>query len=364
VKTCVVLLLSFASVCFAAKESSSDKTNALQMLREERFADLEKLVAEASKEPSRFYGGYSRLSWLHSYLSDLPRSAPDKDWDIHIRKLQQWKMDFPLSAYPAITLGNTYIHYAWKARGGDYASKVPREASGAFAERLGKARKFLEAAEGLPTKDPELYRALLWVGIGEGWDRPAMEAAFQNGVRIDRDYLPLYYAKAAYLLPRWHGKPGEWETFATQVANARGGAEGDVLYFAIANSQSWSEAENFFKNTGFSYERIKRAFQPALDRSPQKAAETNLCAWYACIADDRATAQTYFASIGDQPELSVWDNTQKFARWKQWAFQRNQAPQLLPESESSSFNYRWVYRVGAFLLVAVLAAVTKRLRES
>jgi hypothetical protein len=326
-------LVSFRA--FSAEPESAEKTKLMGLLADGRYSDLEDYATAAIKEPFAFHSGHPRSARMHDYLGDLPREEPERVWEQHLQRLGAWSKEFPESTTPRIMIGNTYINYAWKARGGGWASSVGSAAWKLFGERLAKARLYLEAAEKLSGKDPELYAALLEVAVGQGWRRPEMEAAFNKGININSNYLPLYRQKARYLLPRWHGKRGDWEAFATEAANARGGEEGDVLYTTIAVSQAWTEGDQFFKNTEFSYERIKRGFEGAVARFPSNG-QTNCYAWIACIANDRETAGRLFRVIGASWEPSGWDDRQTFIRWQSWALGNGvrtvRAPASLPKT--------------------------------
>jgi len=305
--------------CFAADQDEADKVEVQRLLAEKRYVDLDAYVTEAAKHQPPFYGGRSRLAKIYRHLSELDKKSPDRIWEEHIGKVEAWSAQFPSSVIPRIVLGCTWTHYAWKARGGGWANSVGKSAWQLFGDRLAKARQILESAEKLPGKDPELYDALLWVAIGQGWSRAEMEAAFDKGIKINPNYFFLYETKARYLLPRWHGKPGDWEAFATQAADARGGEDGDLLYLVIACSQAWTEDEQLFRNTEISYQRMQRGWEAALRRSPYKEAATNCYARYACFANDRPTASRLFQSMGSAWDSSAWEDRQTFVRWKNWA---------------------------------------------
>ena len=340
-KACALWLLILLGTvpCFAADPHAADKAEVLRLLAEKRYVDLDAYVTEAAKHQPPFYGeGDSRLSKIYRHLSELDDKSPNRVWEEHIGKVEEWSAQFSSSVVPQIVLGSTWVNYAWKARGGDWASAVGKSSWKLFGERLAKARQILESAEKLPGKDPELYNALLWVAIGQGWSRPEMEAAFNKGIRINPNYFFLYETKARYLLPRWHGKPGDWERFATQAADARGGEDGDLLYLVIACSQAWTEDEQLFRNTDISYQRMQRGWEASLRRSWRKETATNCYARYACFANDRPTAKRLFQSLGPAWDPDAWEDRQTFVRWKNWALGNGvrtvSKPAALPEGGS------------------------------
>jgi len=302
------------------------KQQVLEMVNEDRFDELEKLTSELRGKKLEFYNGFSDLSRVYGYLEGVSRKADDAAWQQYIGKLEAWSKAYPDSPTPRIALGNVYISYAWKARGGGYANTVGDEGWRLFGERLDKAREYLDAAGKIPVKDAEVYRALIVVVMGQGGSRKDMEAVFQKGIELEPNYQQLYEAKAYYLLPRWHGRQGEWEAFVLEAADARGGEEGDILYMAIARSQAWSEGADFFRNTRISYGHMKRGFEASLRRNPEYVWEMNSYCYFACIAGDRATAKQLFQKINGRWEQEVWSKQDLFQQWQNWATNNGRVP--------------------------------------
>lgn len=321
-KVCVHwLLFALAVISCLADPYEADKAEIQRLLDQKRYADLQAYATAAAKHQPPFYGGRPILAKVYQHLSELDDKEPNRVWEEHIAKIEAWSAKYPSSIIPRIVLASAWIHYAWKERGGGWANSVSKPAWKVFADRLAKARQILESAEKLPEKDPELYNCLLRVAIGQGWNRPDMEAAFNKGIRLNPNYLSLYETKARYLLPRWYGRPGDWEAFAAQAADARGGEDGDLLYLVIACSQAWTEEEDFFKNTDFSYQRMQRGLEASLRRSPYKRAATNSYARFACFANDRPTAKRLFQSMGPTWETNCWEDRKTFVRWNNWALE-------------------------------------------
>ena len=304
----------------------------VDMLWHERFDDLEQITSELRKEQLSFYAGYSKLSRVYGYFDGPGRKADDSVWKDYISKLEKWAEAYPQSPTPLAALGNTYIEWAWKARGGGFADSVKEQEWKLFGERLDNARRFLQAADKLPTKDPEVYRALIVVAMGLGWPNEQMEAVFKIGVETEPNYLQLYHAKAYYLLPRWHGEPGDWEAFAREASDARGGEEGDILYMSIARSQAWSEGAEFFRATRISYARMKRGFEASLRRYPNYVWEMNSFCYFACVAGDRETAKNLFNKINGRWEKDVWGQNDSFVQWQNWATHNGRAPAVATPS--------------------------------
>lgn len=324
----LTFIIFFAALLqlFAAELPSRDAV--LRMVYNGQFDQLEKLTGELRTQKLEFYNGYSQLSVFDGYLVGFSSSTEDCKWEEYVEKLKAWSDAYPKSSTPLIALGNTYKNWAWKARGSGWASEVTDQGGRLFKERLYKARENLEAADKLAVKDPELYNAMILIAIGQGWPKDKMDAAFQKGVKLEPNYLKLYESKAYFLLPRWYGKPGEWEAFAEEAANARGGNDDDILYMSIARSQACFDREDFFKNTSISYKRMQRGFETSLKRYPNYTWEMNSYCYFACIADDRKTAEKLFRKINGQWEKDIWWNENNFKQWEQWGLRDGVRPSI------------------------------------
>lgn len=359
--TSIVLTICFWPQLSSAAQAPS-RDDVLQMVYSEQFDPLEKLVADLRTQKSEFYNGRSQLAIFDSYLVGFSDTTSDDKWEEYIQKLKDWSAAHPESPTPLIALGNTYKNWAWKARGGGWASSVTEDNWHLFGDRLEEGRKYLDQADQLAIKDPELYNAMIWIGIGQGWSKDEIETVFKKGVELDPNDLQLYESKANYLLPRWHGSPGEWEAFAAEAADARGGDEGDILYMDIARSQAWSEGGDFFNNTSISYKRMQRGFEASLKRYPNYTWEMNSYCYFACVADDRDTARKLFKEINGQAEMTIWHNESYFKQWEQWALDKGNSPASANSTTQISTPnlikfFLIVIGIGAGLLITIVVII-------
>jgi hypothetical protein len=166
---------------------------------------------------------------------------------------------------------------------------------------------------------------------------------------------------AYYLLPGWRGKPGDWEAFAAEAADARGGEEGDMLYMIIARSRASTEGQSFFSNTQISYPRMKRGFEASMTRHPAYVYDFNSFCYFACIAGDRATAKTLFDKIGGKWEVKIWKQESQFQIWQTWAYQGGPKPQASTRYVSASHaeasrRIKLVLAIGGAIWVLLLTA--------
>jgi hypothetical protein len=278
------------------------------------FAKLEKITGRLREARTGFYNGWPPL---HTFYNQLSFSTPDDSvWQRYIGSFSRWQDAFPESPTPRIALANLYREYAWQARGSGWSNSVTEEGARLFGERLATAQGILEEARSLKTRDAEACFCLLIVARGLGLPRSVVDDALNEGLSINPDYTPLYAAEATYLLPRWCGQPGDWEAFASQAADKRGGDDGDLLYMFIVRSVAFAEGANLFKNTNASYPRMKKGFLVSRSRYPKNAWELNSFCYFASIAGDAPTATALFKQIGDHYEGEVWGNAKDFDFWR------------------------------------------------
>lgn len=294
---------------------SRDET--FNLLDTENFASLEKISTALRAARTGFYNGWPLI---YDFYGNLAFDTPDdKVWSRYIGLLKKWQAAYPESPTPRIALASLYKDYAWQARGSGYANTVTAEGSRLFEERLKAAQAILEEVTAMKVQDAEAYYMLLIVAKGLGLPRGQMEDAFNRGVGIDPDFTPLYAAKAEYLLPRWYGAEGDWETFAKEAADRRGGKDGDILYLFIVRTEAYTGGDDLFKDSRLSYERMKRGFLESRLRYPRNNYDLNSYCYFASIAGDKPTAAGLFSEIGENYNEETWGSRENFAKWRKWA---------------------------------------------
>jgi hypothetical protein len=184
------------------------------LVQRAEYDQLESRADAYRTNKPRFTNSFLKLRAFYSAFLDYPVDRDDTQWMQFIQSIENWVKRKPESVTARIALAQAYRRYAWKARGGGFASTVTPEAYRVMQERLAVARQVLDEAKLLPQKCPGWYGAALSLALGTEMTRRNYDSLFADAVRTVPDYDAIYDYTAYYLLPRWYGQPGEWQSFA------------------------------------------------------------------------------------------------------------------------------------------------------
>lgn len=297
----------------------------LRLLEEKKYDELEKIAGPLRKNKTKFRNGDSMLFEFYNGLSnadtELERSVTDADWQKRLRQIEAWQKAKPKSITPRIALAMCYDSYGSFARGHGWASTVSDKNMQLFHQRNEKARAILLKAEKeIAERDPAMYSTLLATAIGLGVPRPTFKLWVSKAVEIDPTYMPTFYAATLFLLPRWHGFPGELEKFAEEMAEKTKKECGLMVYTAIVRKTSWYHTRKTFEDFEFSWEKTRRGFRDFEKKYPGARDHYDRFCYLACLSGDRKTAQQQFQRIGDGYRINQWGYQNRYRRW-QAAFQ-------------------------------------------
>lgn len=164
-----------------------------------------------------FYGCFDYGDW-----NDHP------EWDRFFGQLDQWETTYPKSPHVLIARAEALTSHAWAARGNGYADTVKTDGWRLFGERLQAASTALDKAQALGAENyPGYWSARLTVALGQNAPAKSTLQLAETALNRFPDDAELYGKVCVYLLPRWHGAPGQWEGWLkNQATHARWGAEG------------------------------------------------------------------------------------------------------------------------------------------
>lgn len=300
------------------KESETFTDEVYGLIRNQDFAGLDTMAADLRTSKARFEkGGGWKIHSLYS-LSASPNGNADADWLARIDFLKSWKATTQSIAARA-SLADAYISYAWEARGQGAAAEVSPNAWPVFNERMKMAAAEIEEANMLEERCYGFFEVLLRLGRGGGMDRSQFEKAFQKSIDYDPTYRYFYTEKAQYLLPRWHGRPGELADFAESLVETQGEAEGLKLYYLIvATLRDYKHDNDLFKETGLSWKKTKKGFvQYEKDHGITRFRLNEFAALAWTAKDPQAACNTHRRLTGkDDFEASIWKSREAFEQRK------------------------------------------------
>lgn len=169
--------------------------------------------------------GEWKLTSFYTAVGAAPAQPAADFYSVRIERLEAWAQAKPESPTPLIARAKLLRDYAWNARSGKVADKVPESAWSLFFDRLGQARSALDRARqlsGSPARCPYWFDMMMVVALGQQWPRAEYDRLFAEATATYPDYPQFYFHKAYFLLPRWHGEPGELRQFAHEVRERRG----------------------------------------------------------------------------------------------------------------------------------------------
>src|SRR5688572_4629080 len=197
----------------------------LSRLRHHQFEDTDKFADDVRETRARFPGGGWKLFEIYDQTNE-PSAGSDvteEEWQAHLKLFEEWIAKYPDSPTARAGYADTWVRYAWHARGAGTAKGLTPTQKKLFAERLKRAKEVADEALSLGMHCPHLYSVLLSVGQGEGWSREEYDQVFEAAIASEPLYRSFYHKKGSYLLPRWHGHDGDWQDFAEESADRLGG---------------------------------------------------------------------------------------------------------------------------------------------
>jgi len=275
-----------------------------QLLKQEKFADLDCIADAARKGKARFSGGAWKLANFHSGLdSPRPGHATQEDWSQHLDLIERWSSQNPRSITARIALAESYVSFAWNARGEGNSDSVTESGWKLFGERMEKAKTILDDISAT-RNDPEWYLAMQLVAQGQSWDLSRATALYQQAAAFEPGFQSYYRVYADYLQPKWSGEEGDPARFAEAAANQVGGDSGDILYFLISEGILCGCRESEFGH--FSWSRLQKGFAALEKKYGTSMISVNAFALMASKSGDWIAADPAFKRIGENWNKDLW----------------------------------------------------------
>jgi hypothetical protein len=292
-----------------------------QLLNNRDYRGLDLLADKLRADKQTFAPGTLPIEFFFSWFGDLRKGLTAEECELHIQSLRDWFTADPDSITPRIALAEGLLAYAWQARGHEFADKVTEEGWRLFNERVTEARRILNAAERMTGKCQIFFEARLRVALMDGTSRERYDRYFEEAVRAFPAYQGFYMKRTNYLLPRWHGEPGEWEAFTAASADRIGGEEGDIFYARIVwNMRNSGVYDNIFEDSKAQWPRTQRGFEAICRRYPESVAAASEYCDMSGLARARDVTKHLFARLDNRVDLTVWRTVERWEQARRWAF--------------------------------------------
>jgi hypothetical protein len=293
-----------------AEAQSAYKESIQQALRDKKFQELEDLAAELrAGQGLRFTDGRWKLAAFYDTTSK------EKDILERLALLDEWKKAMPKSIAEPVARANLMTDYAWVARGSGYANTVTEIGWKLMHERLETAREVLLETKERSSVDPQWYATMQWVALAQAWPRADFDALCEEAVKRHPAYTVLYAQRYNYLLPKWHGNPGEAAAYAKKVAQDVG-AE---TYTRIIWTWEFGHLNAYYADPGADKELLWKGWEEMMARYPDSSWNLNAYAFFAVAARDKERAKGIFEKIDKKWTPGIWEDWKQFDRSKDWA---------------------------------------------
>jgi hypothetical protein len=297
------------------KEANDISNQVASLLVEKKYDDLDALAKKLRDSKEGYADGSWKLASVYDGLEPADE-APDAEWTARFMALRDWIKSKPESITPRVAMARDLVSYGWKARGSDYANKVSQTGWKLLFQRLNEAVTTLNSAKTLKEQCPVWWSTLMQAELGLQVKRAQYDATFAAATKAWPDYTTLYFRRANYLLPRWYGTPGEWESDLVNSADKIGGEGGDMLYAQVVWDMHQSiDSTNMFQEYHLSWNRVKSGFESIEKHFPDSLARKNEAAHLAVLGRDGATAKKYFDQTAGQVDLKCWDSKDDFVEF-------------------------------------------------
>lgn len=298
---------------------TSYRETVAEILERSDFAALEAEANHVRDGKERLPGGLWKLYIFYDTVaSPVTGGQPStKLWAAHIDKLKRWAVAAPASPTPLIALAQAYVDIGFQGRGGGYSDTVSESGWQALGAGASLAKAALREAAALPTKCPHWYFVSEKVALAEGSSIETQNKLLAELINLEPEYYHFYREMAEYLKTKWYGNQGAMETFADQMSARLGGREGQFVYFEIA-SMAYCECGDQSPHR-FDWARIKQGYQALQELYGNSNLKLNRMALMASKFHDKPAASEAFTVIGENWDVTVWRNRQKFSAARAWA---------------------------------------------
>lgn len=243
------------------------------LLNKCKYKDLDALAARLRKSGVQVADGHWLLDDMYVLLEGADRRKrgkwqSDDTYQQRIFDLGKWLKAEPKSPTARVALADTYVEYAWFARGNGYANTVTEKGGRIFHDRIKKSKELLDADPSIRQEDPRAYMVYGRIARAEGMDKGAYLKFVEASHKDWPGYNGADFGATQFLLPRWYGEPGETEAFINKRAATIGGTKGDMVRTQLACNIVNYLDDVFSEHSALKWTDIKRGFIEVFKKYP------------------------------------------------------------------------------------------------
>jgi len=162
------------------------------------------------------------------------------------------------------------------------------------------------------------WRVRMTVALGQGWSPSDFHKLFEEAKAGEPEFWGFDTAQAQFLMPRWHGYPGEWE-YVAETEAAKPGGLGWEGYARVVISQA-DYFSNVFQETKATWPETRRGCELLHEKYPRSLEILSAFCNLACRAGDRPLAKKLFQELNGRMDLDTWQPKDCFIGNQNWAY--------------------------------------------
>lgn len=211
--------LTLNQTAFATVKYEAQANTIKELLRQNKFAQVEQILAEALAKRLLTRGGSLYAAAV------LDRVFAELDPQLLIF-LDRWVQQNPQSSLAYTARSYFYYFYAWSFRGNKYTNKTSERALQEYTRQLTLCAKDIQQALSINQKNPLALFSALRLGRNGGMPLEIFNQYFERLTAIVPFFNQAYQEKSLYLAPNWYGDSMTMLNFAktSSISAPRGTA--------------------------------------------------------------------------------------------------------------------------------------------
>lgn len=277
----------------------------LDRLASRKFDELEQEAAKMAADDSALPGGVpARKAFYDSFTCDQWKVSPN--WGLYEGAFADWLAAYPASEAARLAAAKFYTAYAWKARGAGVANTVSGENWRLYNSRLETALGHLAEVKSPAMRTESYWTSLVLLARGLDTPREQLFTAIKEPLADPRNRRYVLAGTCIYLLPRWHGAPGEWQSWL--AGQTKGDPDNkDYAYAATAALMYAGPADGApFGPGGADWDRVKSGLEASAAQFPESRTLGSQLIFLALLAEDMDTVVEVVKRMDGQVEPEVF----------------------------------------------------------